>query len=61
MPVLTESQIKDIVSGNGGINWILQLCDSHEELRRERNDLLLKCRNLILEKATIREKKEMCD
>lgn len=47
-----------IIGGNGGIDWILQLCFSHEELRKERDEWRDKYKRLAVEKATIRETKE---
>jgi hypothetical protein len=53
--ILTEKQVEDIKLGNGDSNWIKKFCESHEELRKERDELQLKIRRVLLERATIRE------
>ena len=60
-PVLSVEQIKDILDSNTDSNWIIQLCLSHEQLRQERNDLIAKCRKLLLEKVTVRETPEIVE
>ena len=55
--VLSKEHIGVIVEGNGDSSFILQLCNSHEELRKERDELRDKFKRIIVEKATIRETK----
>jgi hypothetical protein len=55
--ILSAAEIKDIRTGMA-TSWTNILCDSHEELRKERDEALAKIRKLILEKATVRETKE---
>jgi hypothetical protein len=52
--ILSAQEVKDIRVGMS-TNWVNILCDSHEELRKERDELRDKIRRIILEKVTIRE------
>lgn len=56
MPVLTIEEIEIIKEGSGNANWVVQLCNSHEELRKERDRLIHHFeREVIVDKCTIRE------
>jgi len=55
--ILSPKEIQDIRKGNNA-SWTDILCDSHEELRKERDEYKEKVRRLVLEKATIRETKD---
>lgn len=52
--ILSPQEIEDIRKGNNA-SWTNILCDSHEELRRERDEIKEKLRRTILDKVTIRE------
>lgn len=58
--IYTRKEIEDIAHNNLDSQWILQLLDSHEELRRDRDDALARYRELmhnLVDKLTVREKK----
>ena len=55
--ILSPQEVRDIRKGNNA-SWTDILCDSHEELRRERDELRERARKLLLEKVTIRETKD---
>jgi len=53
--IYSSEQVKSFRQATAKNSHIEHLCDSHEELRKERDYLLERVRVLVLEKATVRE------
>ena len=53
--ILSKAQVEDIRKGNSDSNWITRFCESHEELRKEKEELEVKIRQLMVKRVTVRE------
>jgi hypothetical protein len=56
--ILTPEQIEIIKEGSGNASWIVQLCNSHEALRLERDIAITNHKKILyelVEKSTVRE------
>lgn len=57
--ILTTNEIRILKEGYSNYGSIVALCESHEQLRKERDEMTNRYRSLLREtvdKATIREK-----